>query len=354
MDTAQYQTLDKIKAGVDEYKIKVRVIRLWRGSTRTGEEFKNFNLILLDHKGQRIHAFVPTKCAEEIYSQITVGRVFSIKQFMVQKYSHTEKFRVVRNESQLIFSKDTIIQEQADDGVTIPQEAFDFYDHSQLIELSNQTTYLAENTSSDVVGIIKDYDQIRDLKNKHGQDQKKTKLVITDGRLANEEFAKKALGKNNVKTIQKINVDELKKLGKNAIEVNINFQFRFHVIAEDMTGKVQVVLGDMEARTIIGKRCLHLADECLTESNIQMFTEEGLPKTLLSIVDKDYSLVIQVREMNVVNNFNVYWANNICKGFVGLPGATNQTVNAKDAQTSQPTTSPYNAGGLSDIDLASN
>ena len=93
-------------------------------------------------QGQRIHAFVPTKCAEEIYSQIIVGRVFSIKQFMVQKYSQTEKFRVVRNESQLIFSKDTIIQEQADDGVTIPQEAFDFYDHSQLIELSNQTTYL--------------------------------------------------------------------------------------------------------------------------------------------------------------------------------------------------------------------
>ena len=75
--------------------------------------------------------------------------------------------------------------------------------------------------------------------------------------------------------------------------------------------------------------------QCLTESHVQMFTEEGLSKTLLSIVDKDYSLVIQVREMNVVNNFNVYWANNICKGFVGLPGATNQSANAKDAQTSQ-------------------
>ncbi|WOG81831.1 hypothetical protein DCAR_0100983 [Daucus carota subsp. sativus] len=359
-----------------------------------------FYICQLIMQGQRIHAFVPTKCVEEIYSQIIVGRVFSIKQFMVQKYSQTEKFRVVRNESQLIFSKDTIIQEQADDGVTIPQEAFDFYDHSQLIELSNQTTYLAENTSADVVGIKKDYDQIRDLKNKHCQDQKKTKLVITDGRLANEEFAKKALGKNNVKTIHKINVDELKKLGKNAIEglfmlhvtiksIDPTFgwfynactsceketkmenpcpicescnryvpypdqKFRFHVIAEDMTGKVQVVLGHREARTIIRKRCLHLADECLTESHVQMFTEEGLSKTLLSIVDKDYSLVIQVREMNVVNNFNVYRANNICKGFVGLPGATNQSANAKDAQTSQPTTSTYNAGGLSDIDLASN
>nr|XP_017245562.1 PREDICTED: serine/threonine-protein kinase fray2-like [Daucus carota subsp. sativus] len=40
-----------------------------------------------DVKGQRIHAFVPTKCAEEIHNQITFGRVFSIKHFAVQLYS---------------------------------------------------------------------------------------------------------------------------------------------------------------------------------------------------------------------------------------------------------------------------
>ena len=94
-------------------------------------------------QGQRIHAFVPTRCAEEIHSQLTVGKVFSIKQFVVQLYSQTDKYRVLRNQSQLIFSKDTIIQELADDGVTIPSDSFDFYDHSQLMELTKQTTYLA-------------------------------------------------------------------------------------------------------------------------------------------------------------------------------------------------------------------
>lgn len=39
-----------------------------------------------------------------------------------------------------------------------------------------------QKTFADVVGIIKDYDQLRDLTNKHGKDQKKTKFVITDGR----------------------------------------------------------------------------------------------------------------------------------------------------------------------------
>ncbi|KAL1806033.1 hypothetical protein ACET3Z_029101 [Daucus carota] len=429
MSTPQYHTLDKLKVGVDEYKIKVRVVRLWRGSTRTGEEFKSFNLLLLDHKGQRIHAFVPTRCAEEIHSQLTVGKVFSIKQFVVQLYSQTDKYRVLRNQSQLIFSKDTIIQELADDGVTIPSDSFDFYDHSQLMELTKQTTYLA-----DVVGIIKDYDQLRDLTNKHGKDQKKTNsnvnvtfwdkfgesfdksmrtetqqpvIIIISGckvgkwngevdlsnsnatkvylnykhhsvthlrkMLANEDFAKKALGKKKEKRMQKVTVEDLKKLGKNAIEgyfllhvkilsIDPTFgwfynactsceketkmenpcpicescnryvpypqqKFKFHVIAQDMTGQVQVVLGDREARTVVGRRCSDIADE--------VSSEDALPKSLLSIVDKDYSIVIQLREMNVVNNFNVYWASNICHGFVGIPKETSEIIQSKEPQHSQ-------------------
>ena len=35
---------------------------------------------------------------------------------------------------------------------------------------------------TDVVGIIKDYDNIRDLRNKHGKDQRQAKFIITDGR----------------------------------------------------------------------------------------------------------------------------------------------------------------------------
>ena len=94
-------------------------------------------------QGQRIHAFVPTKCAEDIHNKITVGRIFNIKNFTVQLYNQTDKFRFLRLDKQLVFSKDTNIQELADDGVNIPQEAFDFYDHSQLEELSNQTRFLA-------------------------------------------------------------------------------------------------------------------------------------------------------------------------------------------------------------------
>ncbi|KAL1826094.1 hypothetical protein ACET3Z_012872 [Daucus carota] len=246
--------------------------------------------------------------------------------------------------SQLIFSKDTIIQELADDGVTIPSDSFDFYDHSQLMELTKQTTYLA-----DVVGIIKDYDQLRDLTNKHGKDQKKTKFVITDGSSNvnvtfwdkfGESFDKSMRTETQQPVIIIISGCKVGKwnevgyfhdkhmvLYKHSTKINNLRRFKFHVIAQDMTGQVQVVLGDREARTVVGRRCSDIADE--------VSSEDALPKSLLSIVDKDYSIVIQLREMNVVNNFNVYWASNICHGFVGIPKETSEIIQSKEPQHSQ-------------------
>lgn len=50
MSATNYDSVQALDTGSYDYKIRVRVIRLWRGATRTGEEFKNFNVILLDSK----------------------------------------------------------------------------------------------------------------------------------------------------------------------------------------------------------------------------------------------------------------------------------------------------------------
>lgn len=54
MATGEFRSLDKLTLGECEAKIKVRVIRIWRGATRVGVEFKNFNVLLLDNKVNRI------------------------------------------------------------------------------------------------------------------------------------------------------------------------------------------------------------------------------------------------------------------------------------------------------------
>ncbi|KAK1353218.1 hypothetical protein POM88_052353 [Heracleum sosnowskyi] len=94
-------------------------------------------------RNNRMHAFVPANTADKLEPKLAIGKVKDIE----------------------------------DDGKTIEPNAFDFYDHSELMELTKQTTYLA-----DVVGIIKFYQPLADLVNKRGNPQKQVKFTITDGR----------------------------------------------------------------------------------------------------------------------------------------------------------------------------
>lgn len=50
MSANKFEPLSNLKAARYDYKIKVKIIRKWRGVTRTGEEFKSFNVILIDKK----------------------------------------------------------------------------------------------------------------------------------------------------------------------------------------------------------------------------------------------------------------------------------------------------------------
>ncbi|KAK1393744.1 hypothetical protein POM88_012800 [Heracleum sosnowskyi] len=161
MSRNKFDSLSNLHPGKYDYQIKVRVIRLWRGATLMGEEFKSFNILLLDAEKNRIHAFIPGLCAENLYSQIKLANVYSIKFFTVQPYKAADIFRCVRNENQLILSKDTKIQDMEENTSQIPEDVFDLYDHSELEALSEQKVYLA-----DVVGIIKKHDKFRNVNTK--------------------------------------------------------------------------------------------------------------------------------------------------------------------------------------------
>ncbi|XP_063944073.1 uncharacterized protein LOC135150813 isoform X1 [Daucus carota subsp. sativus] len=125
--------------------------------------------------------------------------------------------------------------------------------------------------------------------------------------LTNPEFAKKALGKPKVKSMAMATVKELENLGKDDIEgffmahvkitkIDETFswfynactscdmevtvgnpcpiceacnryvpypqkKFKIHVVAEDQTGQMPVVLGDREVRAITGRRASDFADQ---------------------------------------------------------------------------------------------
>ncbi|KAL8118066.1 hypothetical protein AgCh_015825 [Apium graveolens] len=210
----KFESLSELQPGKYDNKIKARVIRLWRGTTKTGEEFTSFNVLLLDEQASRVHALVPRIFAEELYCKITVGNVHTFKNFIVQLYKPTEIFRCVRNEYRLILTKDTKIEEIEETTSVIPEDVFDFYDHSELKSLLDQKLYLA-----DVVGIIKKYDCFTNMNKQISKKKSNAKLVITDGR------------------------------------------YQISTVAFDKTGATEVVLEDREVRTLIGKRARELSEE---------------------------------------------------------------------------------------------
>ncbi|XP_074340611.1 replication protein A 70 kDa DNA-binding subunit E-like isoform X2 [Apium graveolens] len=144
--------------------------------TMEGKQFKGFNMVLLDSRNSRIHAFVPAKCEDEHYMKLKVGNVYSISRFIYQQYKKDFKYQLVRGDYQLMFSNDTNIKKLDATDTEINDNAFDFFDHADLKNLAKQTAYLA-----DVVGIIKIHRGIEDIVNKHGKPQKQAKFTISNG-----------------------------------------------------------------------------------------------------------------------------------------------------------------------------
>ncbi|KAK1360717.1 hypothetical protein POM88_045191 [Heracleum sosnowskyi] len=334
----------------------------------------------------------------------------SISYLKPGRYDYKIKARVIRK------WRDTKIEDMEDNGTTIPQDTFDFYDHSELKNLLNQKTYL-----TDVIGIIKKY-VFNEVKNKRGQIQPQAKFTITDGSsnvrvtfwdklaaklqqeitninqtlviiiissarvgLWNEEleisnvsptnfyinykhhtviqlrkklteptFAETALTLKEKKGLELLTVDQILKLGKDYIETqvfahvnikdvdesnkwyiqvcttcdnetewkNVVFicnncprivphpetKYKINVVAQDPTGVLDIILGDREVRTIVGAR----ARDVLKEHG----NTDDYPDLLTNIAQKKYTVKLRIREINVDPHFQVYWASNICKGWV--------------------------------------
>ncbi|WOH05856.1 hypothetical protein DCAR_0625279 [Daucus carota subsp. sativus] len=370
--STQYATLSTMKTGKDNYKMKVRVIRKWRGATKKGEEFKSFNIMLLDHK-------------------------------------------------------DTKIQEIPQGGTNIATEFFDFYDLSELLPLVNETKYVI-----DVVGVMKDHNiPLEQITNRHGEQQEQAKFVISDGKtnvnvtfwdkyaqkfvealsskldtpviiiiaacrvqlwnnepnithvaptayylnfkhhsvnqlrrmLAVPDFSQKVMAVQKKKISPLLTVEGIKGLGKDSIEVctscdleveiteglysckscrrivpHPEIRFRLVVIAADSTGSIEVILRDREVRTVIAKRAREI---------IPRQAPEGFfPDCFKLMAKKPYTIKIEITEANVVNKSGLYWGTNICQGFKleSAQAEVQQTLQTEKTQATSSTQMPALSG----------
>ncbi|KAK1380987.1 hypothetical protein POM88_027731 [Heracleum sosnowskyi] len=185
-------------------------------------------------KKNRIHAFIPGLCFEKLEEKITVGNVHNIKNFIVQPYKPTDIYRCLRNDKQLIFSRDTEVEDLEDNGTTIPIIFFDFVDHNEINSLSNQKTYLA---------------------------------VRGRYRYHPTEFIERIhVCKHCPRTVP-----------------HPEKRYTINVVAYDATGTMDIILGDREVRTLLGKRARDIINEAMSPGarNSRIYALENMLSTTL-------------------------------------------------------------------------
>ncbi|KAK1393531.1 hypothetical protein POM88_012587 [Heracleum sosnowskyi] len=83
----RFDSLRALNNSKFDWKIKARVIRIWDSySVKEDNKFKGKNLLLLDDKHCRIHAFIWPNNVQHFGDKFVEGKVYIIKNFEVKKY----------------------------------------------------------------------------------------------------------------------------------------------------------------------------------------------------------------------------------------------------------------------------
>ncbi|XP_017247249.1 replication protein A 70 kDa DNA-binding subunit D [Daucus carota subsp. sativus] len=177
----KYDSLDSLDDSKYEWKIRVRVIRIWDSYSNKGQkEFKGRNMLLLDDKHQRMHAFIWPNYLDEFKNMFVEGNVYSIRNFSVKTY-RKESLRCTRYDKQIWLSNYTKVfpveDEQKMERAIRPVE-FDFFDIADIGELVKQSD---NNFLIDVIGILMDKEVLRRFKNQREVEQCSFRFTITDG-----------------------------------------------------------------------------------------------------------------------------------------------------------------------------
>ncbi|KAL1806428.1 hypothetical protein ACET3Z_029496 [Daucus carota] len=176
-----FDSLDNLDSSKYEWNIKVRVIRVWDSySTRGKKEFKGRNMLLLDDKHNRMHAFIWPNYFEEFKNSLQEGKIYAIRNFAVKNY-RKESLRCTKSDKQIWFSNYTkvtpaLIDERSEK--MIRQNEFDFFDLGETGELLAQED---NNHLIDIIGVLKDRDTLRRKMVENDVEQRSFRFTITDG-----------------------------------------------------------------------------------------------------------------------------------------------------------------------------
>jgi len=167
-----YTPIDSITPYQNKWQIKARVtsksdIRTWNNAKGSG---KLFSLDLMDESGE-IRATAFKEQCDMYYDMIQVGKVYLISNCQVK--AANKQFSKLRNDYELTFKDNVIVQPCDEDTSDVPTIIYNFM---SIADLASQQ----KDAIVDIIGICKSTDEIKEFTSRAGKEMVKRDVIIVD------------------------------------------------------------------------------------------------------------------------------------------------------------------------------
>ncbi|XP_017228967.2 uncharacterized protein LOC108204162 [Daucus carota subsp. sativus] len=352
MDTSRFDRITDLTSNRTNWKIKVRLTRLWKSINTSTDTFKGYNMILLDDDKTHIHAFAGLDFVNGINEVPEEGKVYIISEFNVDDATYS--YSAVSNKKEIYFLKRTnmtLIEE--DDGM-IPEYKFELVAFNALKSRVGDTKIL-----TDLMGLV---ENILPMQSRNTATGPKDILLfdITDGRLnaingpitvdhnaSVTESLDKTIQTYNLKQITDLRHSDMQNLEvichvsvtsidaqsrwwfyscdacpKELSFIDNNYKceecgktvfypdkrFKVSMYVTDPTDTIQVFMFDREVRRLVSATVNGLIGQ-----NIKEGKGDQLPEKLLNIVGTRLTLTLSLNAKNLVDGNSVYFASDVVK-----------------------------------------
>ncbi|TKY60913.1 Replication protein A 70 kDa DNA-binding subunit A [Spatholobus suberectus] len=162
--------IEKIVPGTLEWRLRVRIIRLWKQTEYNNPmQIKSTELKLLDEKTARIQATIKRSLIEQFQTTIEKGSAYLIENLLVAKTD--PKFKATKHKYKLSFMKSTKCTKFETDS--IPKTYFDFLPFTKILEGLDQGFLFV------VIGHVVEKDNIKEMQTKSGK-KKLMDIILED------------------------------------------------------------------------------------------------------------------------------------------------------------------------------
>ncbi|KAK7823504.1 hypothetical protein CFP56_035409 [Quercus suber] len=144
-----YNLIKQLSDKNENWKVRVRLSRMWEAVNRKNLELINLDIVLIDEQDDTIHTTIQKNNVKKFQAQLREGQLYSLSNFRVNTYKEKDSYRPISKEKKINFLRTTVIEELKEAEVTISQHKFEFVDYQTIVDRFNNSKQL-----TDIIGKI--------------------------------------------------------------------------------------------------------------------------------------------------------------------------------------------------------